>query len=162
MQACDANPQKDDGMTLLDRRQFLIVASAVPFGLACPAAALAAAPSVKEEMLRLFGDKIATPGKIRLDVPAIAENGFVVPLNVDVDSAMTQADHVTVIHIFADGNPNPMIGSFFFTPLSGRAAMQTRMRLAQSQSIIAIAEMSDGALFSAQVEIKVTLGGCGG
>ena len=147
---------------IINRRHFLVVASAAAFAMARPVAGLAATPSVKDEIKRLFGDRIATPGKIKLDVPTIAENGLVVPLNLEVESAMTEADHVKVIHVFADGNPNPMIGSFFFTPLCGRAATQTRMRLAQSQNIIAIAEMSDGSLFSAQAEIKVTVGGCGG
>ena len=146
----------------INRRHFLVVASAAAFATACPVAGLAATPSVKDEIKRLFGDRIATPGKIKLDVPTIAENGLVVPLSLEVESAMTEADHVKVIHVFADGNPNPMVGSFFFTPLCGRAATQTRMRLAQSQNIIAIAEMSDGSLFSAQTEIKVTVGGCGG
>ena len=146
-------------MPALDRRRLLLVAASLAAG---PVAALAATPSVQDEMKRLFGDKAAAPGRIALDIPAIAENGFVVPLGVEVASAMTADDYVEAVHVFADGNPNPMVGSFFFTPASGKAAFQTRMRLAQGQNIIVVARMSDGRLFSAQMQVKVTVGGCGG
>jgi sulfur-oxidizing protein SoxY len=85
-----------------------------------------------------------------------------VPLTVSVESPMTAADHVKAIHIFADKNPTPDVASFQLTPAMGRASADTRIRLGQTQDVVAIAEMSDGTLFMARAEVKVTIGGCGG
>lgn len=138
--------------------------------LSLTAAAIALAPSfahadvaaVEAELKKLYGEKKAGSGKVKIDVPQIAENGLVVPINVEVESPMSETDYVTVVHVFADGNPQPGIASFRFTPACGKAAASTRMRLAQTQNIVAIAEMADGSLFSAKSEVKVTIGGCGG
>jgi sulfur-oxidizing protein SoxY len=111
---------------------------------------------------KLYGDKTFESGKLKLDVPEIAENGLVVPVNVEVESPMTEADHVKAVHVFADGNPFPDVVSYRFTPACGKAAASTRMRLAQTQNIICIAEMSDGKLYMAKSNVKVTIGGCGG
>ncbi|MFN3852832.1 MAG: thiosulfate oxidation carrier protein SoxY [Phreatobacter sp.] len=127
-----------------------------------PQTALADAKAVEAELKKLYGDKTMAEGRIRLDVPQIAENGLVVPITVDVDSPMTDADHVKAVHVFADGNPLPGVVSFRFTPLAGKAMASTRMRLAQTQNIVCVAEMSDGKLFTAKAEVKVTIGGCGG
>jgi sulfur-oxidizing protein SoxY len=86
----------------------------------------------------------------------------VVPINVDADSPMTDADYIRAIHIFAEGNPNPLVATFHFTPACGRAATSIRIRLAQTQNVVAIAETSGGELRIAQGEVKVTIGGCGG
>ena len=118
--------------------------------------------AVDEELKKLFGDKKAEAGKVTLDVPQIAENGLVVPIAVSVESPMTEASYVKSVHIFANGNPLPGIASFAFTPACGKASASARMRLAQTQDIICIAEMSDGKLYSAKTEVKVTIGGCGG
>lgn len=117
---------------------------------------------VAAEIKKLFGDRKIDSGKIKLDVPEIAENGLVVPINVEVESPMTDKDYVKTVHVFADGNPLPGVVSYRFTPSSGKAAASTRMRLAQTQNIIAIAEMSNGNLYSTKSNIKVTIGGCGG
>jgi sulfur-oxidizing protein SoxY len=127
-----------------------------------PHTALADAKAVEAELKKLYGDKTMAEGRIRLDVPQIAENGLVVPITVDVDSPMTDADHVKAVHVFADGNPLPGVVSFRFTPMAGKAMASTRMRLAQTQNIVCVAEMSDGKLFTAKAEVKVTIGGCGG
>ena len=127
-----------------------------------PTVALAKPDDVAAEIKKLFGDKPITAGRIKLDLPTIAENGLVVPLNFKVDSPMTDKDYVKTVHFFADGNPNPQIASFNFTPMTPRAEAQIRIRLAQTQNIVAVAEMSDGALFTAKQEVKVTIGGCGG
>ena len=146
-----------------DRRQFIgqtaLAAAVVAAG---PTAALAKSEDVAAEIKKLYGDKPLATGRIKLDLPTIAENGLVVPLNFKVDSPMTEQDHVKVVHFFADGNPNPQLASFNFTPMMPRAEAQIRIRLAQTQNIIAIAEMSDGKLFTARQEVKVTIGGCGG
>jgi sulfur-oxidizing protein SoxY len=99
---------------------------------------------------------------VKIDVPAIAENGLVVPINIEVDSPMSEKDYVKAVHVFADGNPLPGVVSFSFSPECGKASAATRMRLAQTQNIVAIAEMADGALFTSKAEVKVTIGGCGG
>lgn len=127
-----------------------------------PKMALATENEVAAEIRKLYGDRPAGQGKIKLDVPEIAENGLVVPVTVDVESPMTEADHVKAVHVFADGNPLPFIVSYMFTPECGKASASARMRLAQTQNIIAIAEMSNGDLFSARAQVKVTIGGCGG
>ena len=118
--------------------------------------------AVEAEIKKLYGDKKLGEGKIKLDVPEIAENGLVVPVNVEVESPMTEADYVKAVHIYADGNPLPGIVSYTFTPACGKASAATRMRLAQTQNIICVAEMSNGSLHMAKANIKVTIGGCGG
>jgi sulfur-oxidizing protein SoxY len=127
-----------------------------------PRMAVADEASVAAEIKKLYGDKKFDSSKIKLDVPEIAENGLVVPVNVEVESPMTDADHVKAVHVFADGNPFPGVVSYRFTPACGKAAASTRMRLAQTQNIICIAEMSDGKLYMAKSNVKVTIGGCGG
>jgi sulfur-oxidizing protein SoxY len=127
-----------------------------------PRMAVADEASVAAAIKKLYGDKTFASGKLKLDVPEIAENGLVVPVNVEVESPMTEADYVKSVHVFADGNPFPDVVSYRFTPACGKAAASTRMRLAQTQNIICIAEMSDGKLYMAKNNVKVTIGGCGG
>ena len=127
-----------------------------------PCMALADAEGVAAELKKLYGDKKFANGRIKLDIPEIAENGLVVPVNIDVESPMTANDYVAAVHLFADGNPVPTVVTYRFTPECGRASASTRMRLAQTQNVICVAEMSTGALFSAKAPVKVTIGGCGG
>jgi sulfur-oxidizing protein SoxY len=101
-------------------------------------------------------------GKVSLKAPEIAENGNAVPLTVSVDSEMSDQTYVKAIYIAADGNPNPGVAVYEFTPLSGKAEVSLRVRLQQTQKIVAVAEMNDGSLYTASREIKVTIGGCGG
>jgi sulfur-oxidizing protein SoxY len=101
-------------------------------------------------------------GKVTLKAPEIAENGNAVPLTVSVDSAMDDKTYVKAIYIAADGNPNPGVAVYEFTPLSGKAEVSLRVRLQQTQKLVAVAEMNDGTLYTASREIKVTIGGCGG
>jgi sulfur-oxidizing protein SoxY len=145
------------------RREALALAAMA--GLAAflaPKMVIADEAAVAAEIKKLFGDRKIESGKVRLDVPEIAENGLVVPINVEVESPMTDADYVKAVHVFADGNPLPGVVSYRFTPASGKASASTRMRLAQTQNIICLAEMSNGNLHSAKANIKVTIGGCGG
>ena len=127
-----------------------------------PQLAHADAAAVEAEIKKLYADKKTSDGKIKLDVPQIAENGLVVPINVEIESPMSATDYVKSVHIWADGNPSPGIVSYGFTPACGKASAATRMRLAQTQNIICIAEMSNGSLYSTKSEVKVTIGGCGG
>lgn len=148
--------------TGLSRRQTMQAAVAAALATIMPHMAFASPDKVQEEIKKLFGDRKPTEGKIKIDAPQIAENGLVVPVTVEVESPMTDANHVKVLHVFADGNPQPGVASFRFTPASGKAMASCRMRLAQTQNIVCIAEMSDGALHMAKTEVKVTIGGCGG
>ncbi|MCC7166490.1 MAG: thiosulfate oxidation carrier protein SoxY [Rhodospirillales bacterium] len=124
--------------------------------------ARASAAETDAAIKKLVGNAPIKEGKVTLKLPQIAENGNTVPFSVVVDSPMTEKDHVKAIHVFADGNPAPGVASFSLTPRSGKAEISMRMRLAQTQDIRAIAVMSDGQVFMAKQEIKVTIGGCGG
>ncbi len=116
-----------------------------------------------EKLLKeLIGDRTPQEGKVRLDMPQIAENGQSVPLTAAVDSPMTAENYCKAIHILADGNPEAGVCTFRFTPASGRAEFSTRMRLAQTQNVWAVAELSDGSVWMTKTEVKVTIGGCGG
>ncbi|MEQ8320384.1 MAG: thiosulfate oxidation carrier protein SoxY [Rhodospirillales bacterium] len=117
---------------------------------------------VDESVMKLIGDKKPVDGKITLELPQIAENGNTVPVGFTVDSPMTADNYVKSVHLFADGNPAPDVASLHFTPMSGKASAATRIRLAGTQNIVAVAEMSDGSVFRASQEVKVTIGGCGG
>ena len=148
---------------VLTRRSTLAAgASAILAAMLAPKMAFATESEVAAEIKKLYGDKPMGQGRIKLDVPEIAENGLVVPVTIDVESPMTEADYVKAVHVFADGNPLPFIVSYMFTPDCGKASASARMRLAQTQNIIAIAEMSNGSLFSTKAQVKVTIGGCGG
>ncbi len=145
------------------RREALTLAAVA--GLAAflaPKMLLADEAAVAVEIKKLYGDKKMESGKVKLDVPEIAENGLVVPINIDVESPMTDLDYVKAVHVFADGNPLPGVVSYKFTPACGKASASTRMRLAQTQNIVCIAEMSNGNLHMAKSNVKVTIGGCGG
>jgi sulfur-oxidizing protein SoxY len=108
----------------------------------------------------LFGERSITPGRINLDVPRLAENGNIVPVTVTVDSPMTEQDYVKSIHLFAENNPQPRILDAMLGPYNGKPRVSTRVRVAISQHLHAVAVMSDGSLWSSAVEVEVTVGGC--
>ena len=111
---------------------------------------------------KLAGDRVLEERGITLKTPAIAENGNTVPVSIEVDVPFTPARYVKAIHLFAEQNPSPEIASFFFTPANVIASVSTRIRLAKTQRVIAIAELSDGGALTAANDVKVTIGGCGG
>lgn len=155
------------GSKYLDRRVFLVSATGAAVGLVLAASGKARAATdeeVSKAIADLVGNAEAESGEgiLSLDVPQIAENGGTVPIGVKAESPMSEDDHVTAIHIVATGNPNPDVVSLRFTPRSGRAEASTRMRLAGTQDVIALAETSTGKLYRTDAEIKVTIGGCGG
>ena len=116
-----------------------------------------------EEAIKKFaGGKTPVQGKIKLDLPEIAENGNTVPMTVTVESPMTEQSHVTDVLIVADENPRSGVVTFHFSPASGVAEANTRIRLAATQDVIAVAKMNDGSVFMASKQVKVTIGGCGG
>jgi sulfur-oxidizing protein SoxY len=116
-----------------------------------------------DDLINKFtGGKKPVEGKVKLDVPEIAENGNTVPMTVSVESPMTAQSYVSDVLIVADGNPNAGVATFRFTPASGVAEANTRIRLAETQNVIAVAKMNDGSFFTTSKQVKVTIGGCGG
>ena len=122
-----------------------------------------AAKNDADDLIKKFtGGKTATEGRVRLDLPEIAENGNTVPMTVSVESPMTEQSYVSDVLVVADGNPRGGMVTFHFSPASGVAEANTRIRLAETQNVIAVAKMNDGSFFMASKQVKVTIGGCGG
>ena len=109
---------------------------------------------------QVTGDAAVRPGRVTLDIPPLVENGNTVPMTVSVESPMTADDHVKSIHVFNEKNPQPNIGNFYIGPWAGRAQVSTRIRLADSQKIVAIARLSDSSFWSATADVVVTLAAC--
>ena len=149
----------------ITRRQAIgLTAGAMAFAVA-PAAmrqARASAEDTDKMMMEFTGGKTPEAGKITLTAPEIVENGNTVPISVSVDSVMSGDDVVDSVIILADGNPNPAVITFRFTEMSGKAEATTRMRLAKTQNVLAVAKMKNGAVFMDKKQVKVTIGGCGG
>ena len=144
------------------RRQALgLSAGAMAFAALGPGlnAARADEAATEKSLMEFAGGKTPAMGKITLNAPEIAENGNTVPITVSVDSEMTASSYVESVTVLAEGNPNPAVATFHFTPLSGEATATTRMRLAKTQNV---AKMSDGSVFMDKKQVKVTIGGCGG
>lgn len=153
-----------DRTVALSRRTALFgtAGAVVAITLAPKPASASLQPATEAAIKKLIGDKKLNEGRVTLRLPPIAENGNTIPLTVVVESPMTAGDHVKTVHVFADRNPTPDVASFHLTPAMGRAEVSTRIRLGQTQDVVAIAEMSDGSLFVGRQEVKVTIGGCGG
>lgn len=132
----------------------------VVFVSALPIKASASEADLIAARTKLFGNRPITEGRVTLELPPIAENGHSVPLRVEVDSPMTETDYVKQIAILSPRNPLPLIGQFHLTPQSGRALVSTRIRMSGTQAIQAVAEMSDGSLWSGSMETVVTLAAC--
>jgi sulfur-oxidizing protein SoxY len=124
--------------------------------------AFASAEDTMAKIKEFSGGMEPQMGPLSLTAPEIAENGNTVPVSISVDSPMTEEDHVTSVVIYAEGNPNPDVITFNFTPMSGEASATTRMRLARTQNVVAVAKTSTGAVYMDKKEVKVTIGGCGG
>ncbi len=121
----------------------------------------AATPAMMQEAIRtVIGEAPVKKGKVKLDLPPIVENGNSVPCTVSVDSPMTATDYVKAIHIFNEKNPQPNIIGVRLGPRAGRAEFSTRIRLADSQTVTAIAELSDGTFWSGDIDVIVTLAAC--
>ncbi len=150
-------------MNVTRRQTFALGAGAVAFATLGSKISPALASAESDKLIADFtGGKEATAGKVKLKTPEIAENGNTVPISFSVDSPMTGDDHVASVLVLALGNPGPNIATFNFTAMSGKAEASTRVRLAKTQDILAIAKMSDGSIFMDKKTVKVTIGGCGG
>jgi sulfur-oxidizing protein SoxY len=147
------------------RRQFLLAAGATAAGIGLASAirvepARATPASMQEAIRKVVGPARVGTGRVKLDLPPLVENGNAVPLAVSVESPMTAADHVRAIHVFTEKNPQPDVVSFRLGPRAGRASVATRMRLADTQTVIAICELSDGSFWSGSAAVVVTLAAC--
>ena len=147
----------------LSRRNILAIGGAAVTVSLIPVDFAMATPEAAAEALNAFtGGAAVGDGGIELVAPEIAENGNTVPIGISIESPMTSDDYVADVIILAAGNPNPGVATFHFSPMSGEATAQTRMRLAKTQDIVAIAKMSDGSFYMDKRTVKVTIGGCGG
>ncbi|WP_063993283.1 SoxY-related AACIE arm protein [Bradyrhizobium sp.] len=146
------------------RRQFLNLAGSVTFAGTIPIVTprpLGATPAMLTAAIRnVVGEAPVRTGKVNLDIPPLVENGNTVPLTVSVASPMTAGDYVKSIHVFNEKNPQPNIGNFHLGPSSGRAQVSTRIRLADTQKVVAIARLSDDTFWQVTTEIVVTLAAC--
>jgi sulfur-oxidizing protein SoxY len=146
------------------RRHFLVlacgvVATAAEAQLDPNQAALRKA-ALQQALRKVVGDAQVRRGKVRLELPPLIDNGNAVPLAVSVDSPMTAADHVKAIHVFTEKNPLPEVLSVTLGPRAGRAGIATRVRIADSQTVTAVAQLSDGSFWSDSAEVVVTLSAC--
>ena len=146
------------------RRRFLglagsaAICGAVPIVTVRPAEAT---PAMLASAIRnVVGEAELHTGKVKLDIPPLVENGNTVPMTVSVASPMTPDDHVKSIHVFNEKNPQPNIGNFYLGAQAGRAQVSTRIRLADSQKVVAVAQLSDGSFWSTSVDVVVTLAAC--
>jgi sulfur-oxidizing protein SoxY len=146
------------------RRQFLIIAAgaaAAPARAQVPPNIVALRKAALEQAIRdVTGGAPLRSGRVKLDVPPLVDNGNTVPLSVTVDSPMSAADHVKAIYVFTEKNPQPKVIGVQLGPRAGRAHISTRARIADSGSVIAVAQMSDGSFWSDRVETIVTLSAC--
>jgi sulfur-oxidizing protein SoxY len=146
------------------RRQFLNLAGSVTVAGTIPIVTLRpleATPAMLTAAIRnVVGEAPLRTGKVKLDIPPLVENGNTVPLTVSVASPMTADDYVKSIHVFNEKNPQPNIGNFHLGPSSGRAQVSTRIRLADTQKVVAIARLSDDTFWQVTTEIVVTLAAC--
>jgi sulfur-oxidizing protein SoxY len=146
------------------RREFLglagslTVAGTVPIVTLRP---LQATPAMLNTAIRnVVGEAPIRTGKVKLDIPPLVENGNTVPMTVSVASPMTASDYVKSIHLFNEKNPQPNIGNFHLGPASGRAQISTRIRLADTQRVVAVARLSDDTFWQATADVVVTLAAC--
>ena len=142
---------------MITRRAFLAAAGAAA---AAPAVVRATPETMNEAVRALTGGAEARRGRVKLDAPALIENGNSVVLGVTVESPMTPTDHVKAIHVFAPKNPLPNMISVYLGPRSGRAHFTTRVRVADTQTLVALAQMSDGSIWSDEVSVVVTIAAC--
>jgi sulfur-oxidizing protein SoxY len=143
------------------RRKFLGLAGGAAVAPIVTLRPLEATPAMLSAAIRnVVGEAQVRSGKVKIDIPPLVENGNTVPMMVSVASPMTADDHVKSIHVFNEKNPQPNVGNFFVGPWAGRAQVSTRIRLADSQRVVAIARLSDDSFWSASTDVIVTLAAC--
>lgn len=126
-----------------------------------PALPAAATPEALAAAIQAFtGGAPLRSGRIAIEIAELVENGNTVPLSLSVQSPMTATDHVQSLAVFTERNPQPEVAVFHFSPRSGVARVDTRIRLATSQPLVAVAKMNDGSCWRHQVDVIVTLAAC--
>jgi sulfur-oxidizing protein SoxY len=140
---------------MITRRDFLVLACGV-----ASTRVQATSAAVQEAIRKVTGDAPLGTGNVKLDVPALIENGNSVMLSVAVNSPMTATEYVKAIHVFAPQNPLPNVVSVYLGPRSGRARFAARVRVADSQKLMAVAQLSDGSFWSDSADVVVTLPAC--
>jgi sulfur-oxidizing protein SoxY len=154
-------------MAVIGRRSFIISGAAtiaLPRALLAaepPAAATAPSAEFTNDLQRILAGAKPVEGRISVDLPETADNGNFVPITISVDSPMTDADHVTAIHLLSTANPRAHVATFHLSPVNAIARVQSRMRLARTQDVVVIAELSGGDRLIATTAVKVMIGGCG-
>jgi sulfur-oxidizing protein SoxY len=144
--------------TFLELAGCAAIAGAVPIVTVRP---LQATPATLNSAIRnVVGEAPVRTGKVTLDIPPLVENGNTVPMTVRVASPMTDKGYVKSIHIFNEKNPQPNVGNFYIGPAAGRAQVATRIRLADTQKVVAIARLSDDTFWSVSADVIVTLAAC--
>jgi len=149
-------------LKMISRRQALAYLGAAGASIASSGIACAGPKEVSARINNITGGAVGDDTLIMLDLPEIAENGNAVKVAFDIDSPMTAENYVKAVHILADGNPEPDVATFNFSPAMGACYASTRMRLSKTQNVHVIAAFSDGSFGSASATVKVTIGGCGG
>ena len=147
---------------MTSRRDFLIAAASAAggVGLTVSRGAHATPAEMQDAIRKVTGGAPVRSGRVKLEVPPLIDNGNAVPLSVSVESPMTSADHVKAIHIFTEKNPQPYVVSAYLGPRAGRARLATRVRIADSGTVTAVAQLSDGSFWSDSAEVVVTLSAC--
>ena len=125
-----------------------------------PGLAMAKKPEAMEAIAKIVGSSPIRDGRVKLIIPPLVESGNLVVLKLSIESPMTANDYVKAVHVIAEGNPLPNIFTAYFTPRSGRAELTTRVRLADSQRVWAVAQMSDGSFWQGYADTLVTLSAC--
>jgi sulfur-oxidizing protein SoxY len=141
-------------------RRDLLIAGGLAGAAALPPPARANTPQMEAAIRSIVGQAKINKGKVELDLPPLVENGNTVPMAVTVDSPMTKDNYVKAIHVFNEKNPQPNVLTVRLGPRAGKAHVSTRIRLADTQKVVAIAEMSDGTFWSDTTEVVVTLAAC--
>jgi sulfur-oxidizing protein SoxY len=146
---------------MISRRAFLLLGVAgVANAQLPPNIAEIRKAALDEAVRKVVGNAAVRTGKVKLDIPPLIDNGNTVPLSVEVESPMTDADHVKTIHVFTERNPQPYVLTAHLGPRAGRAHIATRARIGDTGAVIAIAQMSDGSFWSHSVRVVVTLSAC--
>ena len=148
---------------MTSRRDFLIATGSFAggVGLAGSSRDVDATPAAMQDALRkVAGNATIRRGRVKLDLPPLIDNGNAVPMTVSVESPMTPADYVKAIHVVTEKNPQPNVVSVFLGPRAGRAGLRTRVRIADTQTVTAVAELSDGTFWSGTADVVVTLSAC--
>ena len=144
----------------LTRRQIMTLGASGLVATLTPLSAFAEPEDMRAAQKEMFGDRPIQIGRVTLALPPIAENGYSVPIEINVDSPMSPDDYVKTITVFSPRNPLPVLASFHLTPHSGRASVSTRIRMGGTQVVTVVAEMNDGSLWSGTAETLVTLAAC--